>query len=71
LEEPAREPRLAPTTARLVLAVEVREHNFMREKRQPFRGVGAVGIGAADKVVLTIWPPNQFGLAELADNLLR
>jgi hypothetical protein len=36
----------------LILAVEVREHDFMREERRPFKGVGTVGVGAADKLVL-------------------
>jgi len=51
--EPGREPRLVVRAgADLILAVEVREHDFMREERRPFKGVGTVGVGAADKLVL-------------------
>jgi hypothetical protein len=53
----------------MILAVKVREHNFMGEERRPFKGVGAVGVGAADKLMLAVWLANQFGVAELADNL--
>ena len=53
----------------MILALKVREHDFMREERRPFKGVGAVGVGAADKLVLAIGLANQFGAAELADNL--
>ena len=38
----------------MILAVKVREHDFMREERRPFKGVGAVGVGAADKLVLAV-----------------
>ena len=54
----------------MILAVEVREHDFMREERRPFKGVGAVGVGAADKLVLAVGLANQFGVAELADDLV-
>jgi hypothetical protein len=67
--EPGREPRLARAGAGLILAVKVREHDFMREERRPFKGVGAVGVGAADKLVLAVGLAYQFGVAELADNL--
>ncbi len=54
----------------MILAVKVREHDFMREERRPFKGVGAVGVGAADKFVLAVRLANQFGFApELADEL--
>jgi hypothetical protein len=52
--EPGREPRLARAAAGMILAVKVREHDFMREERRPFKGVGAVGVGAADKLVLAV-----------------
>ena len=54
----------------MIHAVKVREHDFMGEERRPFKGVGAVGIGAADKFVLAVGPANQFGCAELADDLV-
>ena len=53
----------------MILALKVREHDFMREERRPFKGVGAVGVGAADKLVLAIGLANQLGVAELADDL--
>ena len=67
--EPGREPRLARAAAGMILAVKVREHDFMCEERRPFKGVGAVGVGAADKLVLAVGLANQFGVAELADDL--
>ena len=54
----------------MIFSVEVREHDFMREERRPFKGVGAVGVGAADKLVLAVGLANQFGCAELSDNLV-
>jgi len=65
-----REPRLARAAAGMILAVKVREHDFMREERRPFKGVGAVGVGAADKLVLAVGLAYQFGCAELADDLV-
>ena len=53
----------------MVLAVKVREHDFMREERRPFKGVGAVGVGAADKLVLAVGLADQFGFTELVDDL--
>jgi hypothetical protein len=53
----------------MILAVKVREHDFMREERRPFKGGGTVGVRAADKLVLAVGLANQFGVAELADNL--
>jgi len=64
---PGREPRLAGTAAGFIFAQKVREHDFMREERRPFKGGGAVGVGAADKLVLAVGSANQFGVAELAD----
>ena len=46
--EPAREPRLSRTVAGLILAVKVREHDFMREERDPFKGGNAVGVRATE-----------------------
>ena len=63
------EPRLARAGAGVILAVKVCEHDFMCEERRPFKGVGAVGVGAADKLVLAVGLANQFGVAELADDL--
>ena len=53
----------------MILAVKMREHDFMREERRPFKGVGAVGVGAADKLVLAVRLANQFGVAELSDDV--
>jgi hypothetical protein len=50
--------------------VKVREHDFMGEERRPFKGVGTVSVGAADQLVLAVGLANQFGVAELADNLV-
>ena len=67
--EPGREPRLARAAAGMILAVKVREYDFMGEERRPFKGVGAVGVGATDKFVLAVGQPDEFGVAELADDL--
>ena len=67
--EPGREPRLARAVAGLILAVKVREHNFMREERRPFKGVGAIGVGAADQLVLAVGLANQLGVAKPANDL--
>src|ERR1017187_10794874 len=64
-----REPSFWRTAAGMVLALEMREHDFMREERRPFKGVGAVGVGAADEFVLAVGLPYQFGVAKLADDL--
>jgi hypothetical protein len=53
----------------MILAVKVREHYFMCEERRPFKGVSAVGVGAADKLMLAVGLANQFGFAELSDDL--
>ena len=63
------EPRLARAAAGMILAVKVREHDVMREERRPFKGVGAVGVGAADQFVVAVGLANQFGVAELSNNL--
>jgi len=67
--KPGREPQLAWAGADMILAMKVREHYFMREERRPFKGVGAVCVGAADKLVLAVRLANQFGVAELADDV--
>ena len=54
----------------MILAVKVREHDFMREERCPFKGAGAVGVRAADKLVLAVGKFDEFGLTELADDLV-
>jgi hypothetical protein len=48
--------------AGMILAVKVREHDFMREERRPFKGVGAVGVGAADQLVLAVGLADQFAV---------
>jgi hypothetical protein len=63
------EPRLARAAVGMILAVKVREHDFMREERRPFKGVGAVGVGAPDQFVVAVGLSNQFGVAELSNNL--
>lgn len=67
--EPGRKPRFARTATRMILAVEMGEHDFMGEERRPFKGGGAVGITAADQLVLAVGLANQFGVAKLADDL--
>ena len=67
--KPGREPRLARAAAGMILAVKVREHDFMGEERRPFKRAGTVGVGAADQLVLAVGPANQFCRAELADDL--
>jgi len=52
----------------MLLAVKVCENDFMGEERRPFKGCGAVGVGAADKFVLAVGTPNQFGVTELVDD---
>ena len=70
----ARAGAVAQTTAcaaaaDMILAVKMREHDFMREERRRFKGGGAVGVCAADKLVLAVGLAYQFGVAELADDL--
>ena len=45
----------------------MREYNFMGEERHPFKGVGTVGIGAADEFMLAVGEPDKFSLTELTD----
>jgi len=45
----------------------MREHDFMREERHPFEGVGTVGIGAADQFMLAVGKFDEFGLTKLTD----
>ena len=56
--EPGREPQPARAGAGMILAVKVREHDFMCEERRPFKGVGAVGVGAADQLVKAVGQAN-------------
>jgi len=49
------------------LPMIMREYNFVGEERHPFKGVGTVGIGAADQFVLAVGEPHEFGLTELAN----
>ena len=49
--------------------VKMREHNFVCEERRPFKGVGVVGVGAANQFVLAVRLVNQFGGPVLADGL--
>ena len=51
-------------------AVEVGEHDFVGEERGPFKGGGAVGIGAAQKLVLSIREFYEFSPTKLLDHLL-
>ena len=50
--------------------MEVGEHDFVGEERGPFKGGGAVGVGAADKFVLSIREFYELGPTELLDHLL-
>jgi hypothetical protein len=67
--EPGCGPRLAWVVAGVIFVVKVREHDFMREERRPFNGFGAVGVVAADKLVQAVGLADQFGVAEMADDL--
>ena len=67
--EPGSEPRFARSGAGVILAVKVCEHDFMREKRRPFKGFSAVGVGATNQLVLAVGPADQLGVAKLADDL--
>lgn len=62
-----RKPRLARAAADRILAVKVREHDFMGEERGPFKGAGAVGVGAADEFVLPVCKLDELGLTKLPD----
>ena len=53
----------------MILAMKVHEHDFMREERRSLKGGGAVGVGAADQIVLAVGLADQFGCAELPDDL--
>ena len=45
------------------------EHNVVGEERDPFVGRSDVGGAAADQFVAAIVMPDQFGFAELLDDL--
>jgi len=49
-----REPGFLRTAVGQAFAVEVSEHDVVREERRPFKGVGAVSVGAADELVLAV-----------------
>ena len=67
--EPGREPRPARAAAGLILAVKVREHDFMREERHPLKCSRPISVGATDKFVLSIGEANECGVAKLPDDL--
>ena len=50
--------------------VEVGEHDFVGEERGPFEGGGAISVGAAQKLVLSIREFYEFGPTELLNHLL-
>ena len=60
----------ASVTGRLGFAMEVGEHDFVGEERGPFEGGGAVGVGSAQKFVLSIREFYEFGPTKLLDHLL-
>ena len=55
--------------AGLGVALEMREHNFMREERGPFKGGRAVGVRTAPKFMLTVGQADETGVTELANQL--
>jgi hypothetical protein len=67
--KPGREPRLARTAAGMILAVKVREHDFMREERHPLKCSRPISVGATKEFMLAVGQPDEFGVAELADDL--
>jgi hypothetical protein len=54
----------------MILAIEMREHDFMCEQRNPFKGGGAVCIGAANEFMLAVGHFDEAGLTESADELI-
>ena len=65
--EPGRKPRLARAAMDSVRAMEMREDDFVREHRRPFKGGGAVAVGAAMEFMLAVRQADEFSLAEPAD----
>ena len=49
--------------------MEVSEDDFMSKQRDPFKRIGSVRIGATNQFVLTVAMFDEFGLAELLDDL--
>ncbi len=64
------EQRFASATGKLGFTVEMGEYDFVGEERGPFKGGGAVGIGAAQKLVLSIREFYEFSPTKLLDHLL-
>jgi hypothetical protein len=64
-----REQGLARTAVSFRFAVKVREHDLMREVRRPFKGVGTISVGATEEFMLAVVESDEFGVAELADDL--
>jgi hypothetical protein len=48
----------------------MREDNFMRKQRDPFKGFVAVRVGSTNEFVLAVAPAHEFGRAELANDPL-
>jgi hypothetical protein len=51
-------------------AVEVCEDDLVGEEGDPLEGSGAVGVCAAEQVVLAVRQPDKLRLTELADDLV-
>jgi len=49
---------------------EVGKDDLVGEERNPLEGGGAVGVGAAEELVLAVEKSDKFCLAELADDLV-
>jgi hypothetical protein len=60
---------VARAGAGMILAVEVREHDFMREERHPLKCSRPISVGATKEFMLAVGQPDEFGVAELADDL--
>ncbi len=58
------------TFSGFIFAKKMGENNFMGKERDPFMSGGAVGIRAADELVLAVGPLDEGGLAKPADDLL-
>ncbi len=67
---PKRRSQRGAPYRRLGFAVEVGEHDFVGEECGPFEGGGAVGIGSAQKLVLSIREFYEFSPSKLLDHLL-
>jgi hypothetical protein len=49
--------------------MEMRKHDFVGKERRPFKGSGAVGVGATDQFMLAVGQTDETGFAELADEV--